>query len=395
MGSLKIKHTMSILKNIFFIISIFLTSCAFNSNHTNSKLKSFELSKMKDYQKIRLSDLNATYIEYIPLETNTLSLISKIREIRVCDDFFLVINFDIILKFRRDGTFLTKIGEKGKGPSEFLNAHCVAVNPYNNNIYIVSGWENKIYVYSVNNAFLKSFKSPFKTKKIEFIGKNILCYSPNTDGTIINSYNLIDTNGRIIKSFPNKYPYKSRENTILYQHENLFYNYKNQLLKKEIYSDTVYVFENNKFEPKYVFNIGDDILTPDARECNLPIDLMKNYITQWNLFEFNEKIYFEYSKNGNRLCFIGSTKDNWQVTIARKRGFINDIDGGVNINFSALLDDSTVIGWVTPIKLRKHVLSKTFKNSKPKFPEKKKELEKIANSLDENDNPVLILIKLK
>jgi len=30
-----------------------------------------------------------------------------------------------------------------------------------------------------------------------------------------------------------------------------------------------------------------------------------------------------------------------------------------------------------------------------KHPEKKKELEKLANSLDENDNPVLMLVKLK
>jgi hypothetical protein len=39
--------------------------------------------------------------------------------------------------------------------------------------------------------------------------------------------------------------------------------------------------------------------------------------------------------------------------------------------------------------------SEEFKNSTPKYPEKKKELEKLASSLDENDNPVLMLIQLK
>ena len=42
-----------------------------------------------------------------------------------------------------------------------------------------------------------------------------------------------------------------------------------------------------------------------------------------------------------------------------------------------------------------YVASETFKNSTPKYPEKKEELEKLAASLDENDNPVLILVKLK
>ena len=31
----------------------------------------------------------------------------------------------------------------------------------------------------------------------------------------------------------------------------------------------------------------------------------------------------------------------------------------------------------------------------PKYPEKKKELEKLANSLKETDNPVLIIVRLK
>lgn len=39
--------------------------------------------------------------------------------------------------------------------------------------------------------------------------------------------------------------------------------------------------------------------------------------------------------------------------------------------------------------------TKAFKTSTPKFPEKKKELEKLAYSLDENDNPVLMFVKLK
>ena len=45
------------------------------------------------------------------------------------------------------------------------------------------------------------------------------------------------------------------------------------------------------------------------------------------------------------------------------------------------------------IKVR--VASNEFKNSSPKYPEKKKELEKLANSLKETDNPVLMMVRLK
>lgn len=380
---------------IYVIILILFTSCIFSSRSVNNKTKTFEVSKMKNPQKIKLSDLNAVNIEYIPLETNTLSLISEIRKIKNCDDFFLVINFSTILKFKKDGTFLTKIGQKGKGPSEFLNAHCVAINPENNDIYIVSGWENKIYVYSKNNVFLKSFNSPTATKKIEFIGKDILCYSPNTDGTVINSYNLINTNGKIIKSFSNKYPYKSQDNTIFYQNENIFFKYQDQLFKKEIYSDTVYVFENFQFHPKYILNQGNATLTPKARENKEPIQIAQNYITQRNLFMIDNKIFYEYSKNGKRLCFIGSTKNKWQVNITEKQGLINDIDGGLNFQIKTCLKSNTIISWITPLELKKHITTKKFQHSIPKYPEKKKKLEELANRLNNNDNPVLVLVALK
>ncbi len=40
-------------------------------------------------------------------------------------------------------------------------------------------------------------------------------------------------------------------------------------------------------------------------------------------------------------------------------------------------------------------MSEEFRNSKLVYPEKKKELEKIAYSLKETDNPVLVLVRLK
>ncbi len=46
-------------------------------------------------------------------------------------------------------------------------------------------------------------------------------------------------------------------------------------------------------------------------------------------------------------------------------------------------------------KLKNHVAANAFRSSRPKYPEKKQKLEKLANSLKETDNPVLVLISLK
>jgi hypothetical protein len=79
-------------------------------------------------------------------------------------------------------------------------------------------------------------------------------------------------------------------------------------------------------------------------------------------------------------------------------GVINDLDGG-----SWFLPDGHFIkdgneymtGLQYPFQIISRVASDEFKNSAPKYPEKKKELEKLAASLKETDNPVIVMVKLK
>ena len=76
-------------------------------------------------------------------------------------------------------------------------------------------------------------------------------------------------------------------------------------------------------------------------------------------------------------------------------GIENDIDGGINFMPRYAVNDSLLVTWFEAYELKMYVASETFKNSTPKHPQKKKELEELAASLDENDNPVLMLVKLK
>jgi hypothetical protein len=54
-----------------------------------------------------------------------------------------------------------------------------------------------------------------------------------------------------------------------------------------------------------------------------------------------------------------------------------------------------MISLINPYQLKIHIAGNEFLNSVPKYPEKKKELEKFANSLKETDNPVLMIVRLK
>jgi hypothetical protein len=231
---------------------------------------------------------------------------------------------------------------------------------------------------------------------------NILCYLENLQGNIDNSFVVIDTLGRIIKNFPNKYPFTpNKKGGLGVGRENLFYQFNNQLFKKEVYSDTIYVFEDMVFKPHIVIEVGDRLLTPEARAQYDLSYLGENYIHPIHLFEFGDYIYYEYvyrvipqTKN-LRYGFIGSKTNDFQAFINAGQGLINDLDGGPDILPETIINDSTIISWINALQLKAYVASETFKNSTPKCPEKKRELEKLTISLKETDNPVLILVKLK
>jgi hypothetical protein len=385
---------------IFLTISLFAICCRSTNIKDENQLITFNLKELPEITTLKLSDLGFVDIEYIPLETNEYSMIPRINDIKIGNGFFLIQHFNTILKFRTDGSFDTKIGTEGRGPNEFLVAHDVDIDNKDQSIYIVSGWQKKFNVYSERGKFLRTFHCPLNTTNFRITEDGILCYNSNIMGNMDISYNLIDTSGRSIKNFSNRYLW-NRVQTSAMLDENLFYRFDKRLFKKEIYSDTVYVFEKKDFRPHLVFEHGEKLLTTEARSKYGPEYLFEYYIAQKNLFEFGDYIYYEfmydYKIGGKNILrgLIGSKLDNSQVLIDADKGIINDLDGGPNIKLKTIKDSNTLIFWIESLELKNLAASENFINSTPKYPEKKKEFEKLANSLKETDNPVLMLVRLK
>lgn len=384
---------MHILRNILFI-SILLNSCHFDNENRN-KIKSFNLKELPKNTEISLSGLGFVDIEYIPLETNEYCTIQKINELKVGNEYFLLKHLDRILKFTTTGSFVTKIGIEGRGPNEFLGILDIDIDKMDGSIYLISGSQRKFYIYNDKGKLIKTLQSPLNTVNFRIVEGGILCYSMNISGTIENSYTLIDNDGTIIKKFPNKYLFKDKLQKYIIQNENLFYRFNNSLFKKEVYSDTVYVFENMNFKPYLVIDQGERVITPKVRSDFNPEYLLRNFITPLNLFEFGDYVYYEFLIYPESYSYIGSKANDFQVIFDTGYGITNDIDGGPNILPKTIYDEYTIISWIDALELKKHIASDIFRNSVPKYPEKKKELEKLAASLNETDNPVLILVRLK
>ena len=112
--------------------------------------------------------------------------------------------------------------------------------------------------------------------------------------------------------------------------------------------------------------------------------VLHNFLNPFNLFEFGDFIYYEFGVtiNGNHdlFSFIGSKKNNFKALVVPYEGLINDIDGGPNIWPKTIKDDNTIVSWIEAFKFKEYIASDAFKNSIPKYPDKKKELEKLAKT---------------
>jgi hypothetical protein len=89
---------------------------------------------------------------------------------------------------------------------------------------------------------------------------------------------------------------------------------------------------------------------------------------------------------------------NYKLVKDATGGIKNDFDAGLMFFPSDYFTDGEneyLYAIIQPFQLKTQIASEAFRNSIPQYPEKKKELEKLANSLHENDNPVLMLVKLK
>lgn len=386
----------------YIIILLVSAACQNLTQKDDNSPIIFDLTNPSEFDVLNLSDLNVKEIDYIPLETNDSSLFNKIRKIIVVDSDIYIHDYQgKFLRFGNDGSLKNCFSRQGRGPKEYSNSRDFTIDPNSHDIYVLSGNDKKIYSYTNQGKFLNCFSTPNGTFSIMFTKGTILCHCPYATGDTDSYLILADKKGNALKKFP-QYKYKVELNSRFgYINEIIWFRFNDKLYIKDIHSDTIFLYNNKKFIPQYVLNHGGKTITPEARsQFNTEekfIELGAKYSIEIDVWRFGDYIISVFMYNNKLFIYAGEMNGDIEYSADFKKGIRNDIDGGPNLKFSTIYyyDDNTMLTWVDAYHLSTHVDSDEFKNSTPKYPEKKKELEKLANSLDENDNPVLMLVKLK
>lgn len=386
----------------FILISLVFVTCKNKPQQDEMSLGVFDLTNFSESDILKLSDLNIEDVNYIPLETNDSSLFNNIGKIIVSDSIIYIKDYQsTILRFGNDGSFKNRINRKGRGPKEYNDAYDFVVDPDLHDIYICSITDKKIYSYTNQGKFLNYFTMPQGTLTIEIANGNILCHRPYLGGNEESHLVMLDKKGKEIEEFP-KYKYNTELNFKYgYIKEIVWFRFNDNLYIKDIHSDTVFLFNRKQFIPQYVLDHRGKTITPEARsQFNTEeefLTLGAKYSVEINVLRFGNYILSEFMYDNKLFIYAGEMSGNKEHFGNLKRGIVNDIDGGPSLWYNSIYyyNDSTILFWVDAYALISHVKSEDFRNSTPKFPERKKALEQLVNSLNENDNPVLMLIKLK
>ncbi|MBN2814058.1 MAG: 6-bladed beta-propeller [Bacteroidales bacterium] len=386
-------------------------ACSSNKHYDNNKIE-LEISYSNKITQIKLSDLNIFDIEYIPLETNEKSMFPGISiEDDVLDDKVLVTDNAIyinslfgssILKFNLEGKYLTQIGKKGHGPEEYLFLNDFSIDFKHNRIAILSLVQDKIFLYTTDGEFLKTISCPIDITHIFCNEGAVLCYKRNT-GTNTYAFDLLDYDGKIVKSYLNKHQYTPGTMIFVQEDEECLHYYKNDTLYiKERYCDTIFKFADLQFEPYMVLNRGDKRYTTELLVFSSDDEMLKvrnladkNYITELELIELDKYIYTYIIEDDSFKTFVASKNITNGVSSSSYDLLKNDIDGGPDLFLLTSRDAKTLVSFINPHELKAYILTEHFINSKPVCPDKKEQLVRFANSVNEDDNPIIVLLKVR
>jgi hypothetical protein len=401
---------------LFFLLIIFCScgrKCANDTINADSIIK-IDLLSEPEFKVKKLSELAAN-IEYIPLQTTESSLMGSVRhKIVNIDKRIYIKNIEgisraSILCFDMDGKFLFEIENTGRGPEEYTNIEDFDVSSDNKFLTILSSLIHKLLVYGISDTgftFQRSITlkdpAPYRVSMVPETDKAFLAMPPwlGTEPTLSL---LINTIGDTIHLKPNCYKYKMvRKMNYRASNEMLVYSIRNMVCFKEEFSDTVFYVDtkDNSFRPRIIFDSHDTFFTPEMRGGSETSGNQTNFIA--NLFETSRYLFYWCGTTDNRKRILFDKKTNTKHKLNTdselKSELKDDLSGGPDFNiefFNNYCSGGKLFSFIDAITLKKYVAGEDFKNAKVRDSKKKNELRKLAESLNETDNPVLIIVTPK
>ncbi len=355
-----------------------------------NKVINCNMSDVKDTIDLLLSDV-IEKCEFIPLQTTEKSLFESVYHVAISDNYIAIHSRgqSPIKLFDRKGKFISDIGAIGHGPGEYLSLSNIQLDEVANKIYLTPfANASKLIVYSLNNEYL--YDIPLKYRQTK-------CYAYVKDNKVtVLSMPFKDTGG---KSIPIAYQQTLKGELIqeVAPAENQLINPRNK--------EGQMVGFNSEISSSFNNGAYDLFILPWGMEPN---NTLYYYNTQKNVLEpkfmatftgKSEGTWIREWKNHYWAFVFGDKFKGAKVVVDKntlKSNFFrvkNDFYGNIEMYKFYMSNNGWFINSVAAISLIERIET-ALENKKLSSADKAK-LKDLLNRINENDNDVLFVGKMK
>ena len=380
------------MQNFISCLVFLVCSCSYilGQNIPQSKLFTIHLAaNISNQEEIGLKEI-AENIEYVKLEYKPECAISRINWLVATEKYFFVSDNRGIFQFERSGKFIREIGKLGRGPNEYPNLTDFAVDESSQRIYILPNTLRQIKVFDFNGTYINSIQlnSYRYNEAIDIIDKGVIALQSGMNVTSLVSTEIINEQGKSILQFKSRI-YQKIDGSITGKNINVTYRFNDNFFVKELKNDTVYKMTLQGLIPHYVFDLGK-LKPPET----YPYEERGKYVEIYRIFETDDYI-FAFLTYKNTIGVIRYNKSTKEVVTSlppskEKSGIKNDFDNGLNYYMTSVPRslDTNQKEWLLPLS----------PNSLYEFKNDTKitgNFKILINRYDLNDNPAIMIIKLK
>jgi hypothetical protein len=338
------------------------------------------------------------------------------ENIEITRDYIFIQCWDQpVLKFSRSGKLIGTIGNRGKGPGEYINCMKMSIDEQGERVFIQT-MELSVMVFNFDGEHMKTIQFPALESMLNFWvwgrDSTLVSYFEPYLGNAPFVFTEHSEQGDTLQGISNYIFFDEDEKPDIphflpYKEQNYSYRFGNKLHLKGAYNDTVYTYnESNKFVPKFFIDLGkhklpEDFIYERKWKRPLPADLIwtgvhetSDYIFLPYGYHFDQNKPEAEREEKGLVVYNKKTDEGVAVKETKQAGLTDDLAGGPDFR-PTVTNDNTAVMLISALDMKQYLDSEEFKNREVKFPEEKEKLVQLNKKLKEEDNHFVVLAKLK
>ncbi|MBR4264422.1 MAG: 6-bladed beta-propeller [Bacteroidales bacterium] len=375
------------MKFVLICVIFFLCSCN-NRDNIDETMIVYDFSREINNEKISIDDIIDT-MHVIKLETNDSSLLGIIVHVEIGEEYIYILDKfqgGSVSIFSKNGSFVKRL-EHGEGPKEIIHPHSICYNHKNKTLIV--GMSSEVKIFTSAGDYIKTYNVPFYYNDIiDYDNGYLLSQLAGQNNQ--KKFSIIQTDSEF------------KINNIFYLSEDVvecitgysFCPISEKCIRVfQPFNYNIYSIENDSLKLNYRVELGENQL-PMGKFDNYELffkEFTQDKITFRGQFaEVSNYQYFELETGGDlSIIFVLLNKTTGEI----RSGAIGEKMSEKIIlgsNFAGTYNDYfvKVFSWEMNNYSRRDLMWENIGNTPKEVVDKIK-------ALKEDDNPIIILYKLK